>query len=113
MNLALIAGRVKGEPKFFGGGKTAKLSFTVITKTAWDGGQREDYHNVVIWGSAAEAAQNKVSDNTAILVRGAVRSRKYTASDGVEKRITEIVVSGNDSIEILDEASVESGGIPV
>ena len=98
-NVKLI-GNVGGEPelKTFESGKTqVKLSIATsktyknksngqtITTTYW--------HNLIAWGKLAEIINNTVGKGHELTIEGELTNRKYTDNKGVERQITEIILS--------------------
>lgn len=59
-----------------------------------------EWHNLILWRDLAERAQGNVKKGATLYVEGKIQSRKYTDKDGVEKSITDIVVS---SFRVLDK----------
>ena len=74
----------------------AVASISIATNRFWKdkSGQRQDqteFHNIVLWGRLAEIAGQYLSKGQEAYFEGRLQTRKYTAKDGTEKRITEIV----------------------
>lgn len=65
------------------------------------GGWKEDttWHNIVAYGNTAGVVEKFVQKGSQIYIEGKLRNRKYTDRDGVERFVTEVLVS---SMEILD-----------
>ena len=71
-------------------------SISMATNRFWKdkSGQRQDqteFHNVVLWGRLAEIAGQYLSKGQETYIEGRLQTRKYTAKDGTERRVTEIV----------------------
>lgn len=74
----------------------AVASISMATNRFWKdkNGQRQDqteFHNVVLWGRLAEIAGQYLSKGQEAYIEGRLQTRKYTAKDGSERRVTEIV----------------------
>jgi single-strand DNA-binding protein len=67
-----------------------------VTETEW--------HNLVIWGTAAEIAEKYIKKGKLLYVEGRIRSRSYDGQDGAKRYITEIMV---DNFQLL---SPKEGG---
>ena len=57
-------------------------------------GESTEWHAVVAFGAAAEAVRKLVRKGDPVLVEGRISTRSWTDRKGVERRTTEIVVSG-------------------
>jgi single-strand DNA-binding protein len=53
-----------------------------------------DWHNIVIWGAAAETISRNVKKGSWVYVEGSIRTRSYEDKEGTTKWITEIVGFG-------------------
>ena len=99
LNKTLLIGRVGQDPRitdFTNGEKAA--GFTIATSRRWktaNGEQKEatEWHNVVVYGRVVDVIQKYVRKGDLLYVEGEGRNRKYT-SDGVERTIHEVVVTG-------------------
>ena len=74
----------------------AVASVSIATNRFWKdkNGQRQDqteFHNIVLWGRLAEIAGQYLSKGQETYFEGRLQTRKYTAKDGTERRVTEIV----------------------
>jgi len=90
---------------------TAVCSFSVATNRSWttDSGEKKeetDFHRVVAWNKLAELCSQLLTKGRKVYVEGRLANRKYTAQDGQEKQISEIVI---EDMLVLDSRKVESG----
>jgi single-strand DNA-binding protein len=110
MNKAIIIGNLGQDPDIRfsqGGDKIASLS--VATTESWKdkaSGERKsitEWHRVVVFNTnISDIVEQYVKKGDKICVEGAIKTRKYTGTDGVEKNITEIVISQfKGSVELL------------
>lgn len=53
--------------------------------------ERTEFHTVVLWGRLAEIAGQYLTKGQECYIEGRLQSREYTAKDGTERRVTEIV----------------------
>jgi single-strand DNA-binding protein len=97
VNKAILVGRLTRDPEIrtTSSGQTV-ASISMATNRFWKdkNGQRQDqteFHNVVLWGRLAEIAGQYLTKGQEAFIEGRIQTRKYTAKDGTEKRITEIV----------------------
>jgi len=97
LNRAIVIGNLTRDPELKAlpsGGKVC--SFSVATNRVWkdkNGAKQEavDYHNVVVFGRAAETAGQYLKKGSNALVEGRMQTRSWDAADGSKKYRTEIV----------------------
>jgi single-strand DNA-binding protein len=110
MNKVIIIGNLGQDPDIRfsqSGDKIASLS--VATTESWKdkaSGERKsitEWHRVVVFNeNISNVIEQYVKKGDKICVEGAIKTRKYTGTDGVEKNITEIVISQfKGGIELL------------
>lgn len=83
-------------------GKLATFSLATTDRYKDRAGEwKEDttWHNIVAYGNTAGVVEKYVQKGSQIYVEGKLRNRKYTDRDGIERSVTEVLVS---SMEILD-----------
>ena len=76
---------------------SAICSLSIATTKSWkdDAGEwqdRTEWHNLVAFGKLAESLGECTKGET-IYAEGELQTRSYTAKDGAERKVTEIVVS--------------------
>ena len=79
------------------GGRAATFSLATAEKwTDREGKPVEatEWHRVVVYGAAVDAVERMLKRGDPVMVEGRVATRKYSDRDGVERSLTEIVVSG-------------------
>jgi single-strand DNA-binding protein len=97
VNKVILVGRLTRDPEIrntSGGQSVATLS--LATNRFWKdkSGQRQDkteYHNIILWGRLAEIAGQYLTKGQEAFIEGRMETRKYTAKDGTEKRVTEVI----------------------
>ncbi len=72
-----------------------------------DGSPDADFFKVTAWGSTAEYVTNYLHKGRLIAVDGRIQSRKYTASDGSNREVVEIVA---ENVQALDRPRDDAGG---
>ena len=97
VNKAIIVGRLTRDPEIrtTPGGQSV-ASFSVATNSFWTDKsgtrqERTEFHNIVLWGRLAEIAGQYLTKGQECFVEGRLQTRKYTAKDGTERSVTEIV----------------------
>lgn len=97
VNKAILVGRLTRDPEL----RTTQTgqsvtTFGLATGRTWTdkNGQKQEkteFHNIVLWGRLAEIASQYLTKGQETYIEGRLQNRTYTAKDGTEKRITEIV----------------------
>ena len=110
MNKVIIIGNIGQDPDIrFSQSGDKIASFSVATKESWKdkaSGERKsitEWHRVVVFNvNISNVIEQYVKKGDKVCVEGAIKTRKYTGTDGVEKNITEIVISQfKGGIELL------------
>ena len=99
MNRVTLLGHAGRDPETRttrNGGMVAKFTLATTEKWRKDGELSEatEWHRIVAFGPAAEAAAKLVRKGAALLVEGRIAGREYRDKEGVTHRVTEIVVAG-------------------
>ena len=97
VNKVILVGRLTRDPEVrnTNSGQTV-ASISMATNRFWKdkNGQKQDqteFHNVVLWGRLGEIAGQYLTKGAEAFIEGRLQTRKYTAKDGTERRVTEIV----------------------
>lgn len=107
MNKVILLGNVGRDPKirFVDTRQVAEFSLATTEKPRPnpDGTpsaipELTEWHNIVMWGRAAEFAEKYIRKGTRMLVEGKIRTRFWEDHNAIKRTITEIYV---DSFEIL------------
>jgi single-strand DNA-binding protein len=98
VNKVILVGRLTRDPEVrtTPNGQTV-ASIGLATGRTWTDkqGQKQEkteFHNIVMWGRTAEVAGQYLIKGQEIFVEGRLESRKYTGKDGVERKVTDVVV---------------------
>lgn len=113
INKAILIGHLGADPEIRrmpSGDPVA--NFSVATSDTWkdkDTGERKErteWHRVVIFNDRiTEVAEKYLKKGSKVYIEGAIRTRKYTGNDGVERYSTEIVVERfRGELQLLDRA---------
>lgn len=98
-NLVVIAGYVGNEPKittFENGNKIAGVAIATNYTYKNDKGEKienTDWHNVTITGNRVSVVEQYVKKGTYMQIQGRLKNRKYTDKDGIDRYVTEIIVT--------------------
>ena len=98
LNKVMLIGNAGRDPEVrsLEGGQNRKVAnFTLATSERYKGrdGQVQEnteWHNIVVWGQAADIVERFVRKGTQLYVEGKLKTRKYTDRNGVEKYTTEV-----------------------
>lgn len=97
LNKVMLVGRLTRDPEVRNtpSGQTV-TTLSIATNRTWKdkAGQKQDkteFHNVVLWGRIAEIAGQYLVKGQEAYIEGRIETRKYTAKDGTEKRVTEVI----------------------
>lgn len=97
VNKVILVGRLTRDPEIRttpNGQSVATIA--LATNSFWTdkGGARQEkteYHNVVLWGKLAEIAGQYLIKGQECYIEGRLQTRSYTAKDGSERRVTEVI----------------------
>lgn len=103
INSVNVTGRLTRDPELrtTSGGKSA-CSFSLAVQKRYkspDDTTEADFFDVVAWNKDADYVVNYCSKGQLVGVTGRLQTRKYTASDGTEKKIVEIVAENVSGLE--------------
>ena len=111
LNRVVLIGRLTRDPEIrttTTGKQVADMSIAVDKRIKpQDGSATADFFRLTAWGQQAEFAGNYLGKGRLIAVEGRLQSRKYTANDGSNREVVEIVV---DNIQGLDRPREDHGG---
>jgi single-strand DNA-binding protein len=95
MNKVILLGNLGAEPELrYTTAGLAVLSFRLATTETWTDKdkkrqERTEWHNVVVWGSRAEALSRMLHKGTGLLVEGGLRTQSFE-KDGQRRYRTEV-----------------------
>lgn len=97
VNKVILVGRLTRDPEIRttqGGQSVTTLS--MATNSFWTDKsgtrqERTEFHNVVLWGRLAEIASQYLTKGQECFIEGRLQTREYTAKDGSQRRVTEVV----------------------
>ena len=123
MNRVTLLGRAGHDPELRtmrNGGTIAKFTLATTEKWRKDGELSEatEWHRIVVFGPAAEAAAKLVRKGSALLIEGRIAGREYRDKEDQKHRTTEIVVAGpQGTLNVLsprkqEDAGDDAGGDP-
>ena len=117
LNQAIVMGHLGRDPEWKAIGEAGKCTFSIATSRKWKdkaGEQQEhtEWHNIEVWGKSAEWIYKDAHKGSLVLVKGEIRTDKYTGKDGEEKRFTRIVADNFGGCMCLDKRNKDGAGEP-
>jgi len=113
INRVVLVGRLVRDPELrtTTTGKSV-CDFTIAVQKKikpQDGSPDADFFRVNAWEKTAEFVANYLSKGRLVAVDGRLQSRKYTASDGANREVVEVVA---ESVQGLDRPKDDAGASP-
>lgn len=113
VNKVILVGRLTRDPDMrttTSGQSVATIS--MATNNFWTDKsgtrqERTEFHTVVLWGRLAEIAGQYLTKGQECYIEGRLQSREYTAKDGTERKVTEIV---GETMQLGNRAQGSSQG---
>lgn len=107
------------EIKYTSTGK-AVVNARIAVSEKWNGEERTEWINIVLWNKVAEIAAQYLKKGSKILVAGKLQSREWDDKDGNKRRTTEILVnqmqmlsgSGGQKQEVENRQPGDDDAIP-
>lgn len=114
MNKVVLIGRLAQSPeaRYTASGK-AVSTFSVACNYRTGGTEITDYIDCVAWDKLAQTVTTHLSKGRIVCIEGRLSVRRYTATDGQNRRVYEVVVSNLhflDSPAATAAASASGGG---
>ena len=111
VNSVVLIGRLTRDPELrttTTGKNVCSFSIAVQKRIKpQDGSPDADFFNIVAWNKDADYVVNYLTKGRLVAVGGRLQARKYTASDGSNREVVEIVAS---SVQGLDRPREDQGG---
>lgn len=117
INTVILSGRLTKDVETRttpSGLQVANFTIAVEKRERSNSGERQaDFFSCVAWRQTAEFISKWFSKGRKIIVRGSLQNREYTAQDGSQRRVTEIIVEEADFADSKgngEQAQPESKG---
>lgn len=111
INRVVLVGRLTRDPEMRttqSGKSVCDFSIAVQKRIKpQDGSPDADFFRVTAWEKTAEYVANYLSKGRLVAVDGRLQSRKYTAQDGSNREVVEVIA---DNVQGLDRPKDDSGG---
>jgi single-strand DNA-binding protein len=110
INKVILVGNLgqKPEVKYSSTGN-ATTNLSVATSETWNDkatGQKQEkteWHRVSLFGKLAEIAGQYLHKGSKVYIEGKLQTRKWQDQSGADRFITEIIVSFNGTLQMLDK----------
>lgn len=110
INRVVLIGRLTRDPELrtTNSGKSVCEFSIAVTKRIKpsDGSPDADFFRIIAWERSAEYVSNYLTKGRLVAVEGRLQSRKYTASDGSNREVIEVVA---DNVQGLDRPRDDAG----
>ena len=91
LNKVILIGRVGRDAEYKETANGASLcKFSVATSEKYNGQEKTEWHNIVVWGKSAKVCGQYVKKGMLVSVDGQISSNKYTDKNGNERTSYEI-----------------------
>jgi single-strand DNA-binding protein len=115
VNKAILVGHLGADPESrFTPSGVAVSTFNMATNESWKNSEgnyedRTEWHRIVLYGKAAETANEYMKKGQMAYIEGRIRTRSWEDKDGVTRYTTEILA---DRFTMLGRKSENSGTPP-
>jgi len=116
-NKIILIGRLTGDPELRytnEGIPLARYNLAVNRPFKNSSGDYEtDFFNIICWRKLAEISKNYLTKGKLVLVEGSLRTRLYTGTDGVKRKVYEIHADNMQILSPKAQAVVEEEEMPL
>lgn len=110
LNRVVLIGRLTRDPEVRStttGKSVANFAVAVDRRGGRNEENNTDFFNVSCWDRTADFVGNYLKKGRLVAIEGRLQSRKYTANDGTNREVYEIVA---DNVQGLDRPRDDAGG---
>jgi len=115
VNKAILVGHLGADPESrFTPSGVAVSTFNMATNESWKNSEgnyedRTEWHRIVLYGKAAETANEYMKKGQMAYIEGRIRTRSWEDKDGVKRYTTEVL---GDRFTMLGRKGDNSGATP-
>ncbi len=115
VNKAILVGHLGADPESrFTPSGVAVSTFNMATNESWKNSEgnyedRTEWHRIVLYGKAAETANEYMKKGQMAYIEGRIRTRSWEDKDGITRYTTEVLA---DRFTMLGRKSDNSGAPP-
>lgn len=108
INRVTLIGNLGRDPEinYLGNSNTKVANLSIATTEHRKEKKYTEWHNVTLFGKAAEIAERFLKKGSQAYVEGRLQTEKYEDRNGIERQVTKIVAH---SLKILDKKEQEQG----
>ena len=111
VNKVILIGTLGRDPevrRFPSGGQV--VSFSIATTDSWrdkatgERKEKTEWHNIQIFNEQlGKVAEQYLKKGSKVYVQGSLQTREYTDKDGIQRKVTDVVLQGfNSELTLLD-----------
>ena len=92
LNKVTLIGNLGADPdvRSTGSGQTV-ANFSIATTEKWQGGEKTEWHRVVVFGKQADTCKEYLSKGRQIYVEGRLQTRQWDDKTGNKRYTTEVI----------------------
>lgn len=92
LNKVILIGNLGADPevRYTGSGQPV-ANFNIATTEKWQGGERTEWHKVVVFGKQAENCKEYLSKGRQVYVEGRLQTRQWDDKNGNKRYTTEVI----------------------
>jgi len=92
LNKVILIGHLGADPEVrFTGSGAAVANLRMATTEKWQGGERTEWHKIVVFGKQAETCKEYLSKGRQVYIEGRLQTRQWEDKDGNKRYTTETV----------------------
>ncbi len=113
LNKVILIGRLTRDPELRytpSGAAVAKFTLAVDRRQSKDREKETDFIDIVVWQKLAETCSNYLGKGRLVAVEGRLQVRSYEDSQGIRRKVAEIVASEVRFLDRPKEGSAAAGG---
>lgn len=92
LNKVTLIGNLGADPevRYTGSGQTV-ANFSIATTEKWQGGEKTEWHRVVVFGKQAETCKEYLSKGRQVYIEGRLQTRQWDDKTGNKRYTTEVI----------------------
>jgi len=114
VNSVVLIGRLTRDPELrttTTGKNVCSFSIAVQKRIKpQDGSPDADFFNIVAWNKDADYVVNYLTKGRLVAIEGRLQARKYTASDGSNREVVEVIANSVQGLDRPREDQGDGGG---
>ena len=104
INKVILVGNLGKDPEIKQINQKEIANFTIATTSGFGENKKTQWHNIVVYNEKiVPVVKNYIKKGSKVYVEGSLETREYTTKEGVKKQATNIVISYNSVLQLLDK----------